>query len=116
MMLTTDLALKMDPIYEPISRRFYQNPDQLTNAFAEAWYKLTHRDMGPHSRFLGSEVPAEPRLWQDPVPPVDHELIGEQDIATLKAKILASWLSISRLVSTARVAVPMTERTAANRS
>jgi catalase-peroxidase len=90
------------PIYEPISRRFYQNPDQLANAFAEAWYKLTHRDMGPHSRFLGSEVPAEPRLWQDPVPPVDHELIGEQDIATLKAKILASGLSISRLVSTAR--------------
>ena len=101
MMLTTDLALRMDPIYEPISRRFYENPDQFAHAFAEAWYKLTHRDMGPHARFLGPEVPAEPRLWQDPVPAVDHALIDEADIATLKAKILASGLSISRLVSTA---------------
>jgi catalase-peroxidase len=101
MMLTTDLALRMDPIYKPISRRFYENPDQLASAFAEAWYKLTHRDMGPHARFLGAEVPAEPRLWQDPVPAVDHALIDEADIDTLKAKILASGLSISRLVSTA---------------
>ncbi len=100
-MLTTDLALRMDPIYEPISRRFYENPDQLAKAFAEAWYKLTHRDMGPHARFLGAEVPAEPRLWQDPVPAVDHALIDQADIVTLKAKILASGLSISRLVATA---------------
>ena len=100
-MLTTDLALRMDPIYEPISRHFFQNPDQLAKAFAEAWYKLTHRDMGPHVRYLGPEVPVEPRLWQDPVPAVDHELIGEADIAALKAKILASGLSIARLVSTA---------------
>jgi catalase-peroxidase len=101
MMLTTDLALRMDPIYEPISRRFHENPDQLAKAFAEAWYKLTHRDMGPHSRFLGAEVPAEPRRWQDPVPAIDHALIDEADIAALKAKILASGLSVSRLVSTA---------------
>ncbi len=101
MMLTTDLALRMDPIYEPISRRFHEHPDQLAHAFAEAWYKLTHRDMGPHARFLGPEVPAEPRIWQDPVPAVDHALIDDADIATLKAKILASGLSISRLVSTA---------------
>ena len=101
MMLTTDLALRMDPIYEPISRRFYENPGLFAEAFAEAWYKLTHRDMGPHARFLGAEVPVEPRLWQDPVPAVDHELIGEADIAALKAKILASGLSISRLVATA---------------
>jgi catalase-peroxidase len=101
MMLTTDLALRMDPIYEPISRHFYQNPDQLAHAFAEAWYKLVHRDMGPHSRYLGPEVPAEPRLWQDPIPAVDHALIDDADIATLKAQILASGLSISRLVSTA---------------
>jgi catalase-peroxidase len=100
-MLTTDLALRMDPIYEPISRRFHEHPDQLAHAFAEAWYKLTHRDMGPHARFLGPEAPAEPRLWQDPVPAVDHALIDDADIATLKAKILASGLSISRLVSTA---------------
>ena len=100
-MLTTDLALRMDPIYEPISRRFYANPDQLAHAFAEAWYKLTHRDMGPHTRFLGPEVPAEPRLWQDPVPAVDHALIDAADITALKATILASGLSISRLVSTA---------------
>jgi catalase-peroxidase len=100
-MLTTDLALRTDPIYEPISRRFYENPDQLAHAFAEAWYKLTHRDMGPHARFLGPEVPAEPRLWQDPVPAVDHALIDDADVAALKAKILGSGLSISRLVATA---------------
>ena len=101
MMLTTDLALRMDPIYEPISRRFYQNPDQFAHAFAESWYKLTHRDMGPHARYLGAEVPAEPRIWQDPIPPVDHPLIDAADIAALKAKILASGLSIPRLVATA---------------
>jgi catalase-peroxidase len=101
MMATTDLALKLDPIYEPISRRFYQNPDQFAKAFAEAWYKLTHRDLGPPVRFLGAEVPAEPRIWQDPLPAVDHALINDADIATLKAKILASGLSISRLVATA---------------
>jgi catalase-peroxidase len=100
MMLTTDLALRLDPIYEPISRRFMENPDQLADAFAKAWYKLLHRDMGPVSRFRGPWVP-EPQLWQDPVPAVDHELIGEADIAALKAKILASGLSVSQLVSTA---------------
>jgi catalase-peroxidase len=101
MMLTTDLALRLDPIYEPIARHFYKNPDQLAHAFAEAWYKLTHRDMGPPSRFLGPEVPAEPRIWQDPVPAVDHELINGADIAALKTKILNSGLSVSRLVTTA---------------
>ena len=101
MMLTTDLSLRMDPIYEPISRRFYENPDEFGDAFAKAWYKLTHRDMGPRTRCLGPWVPAEPQLWQDPVPDVDHELIGEQDIAALKGKILESGLSISQLVSTA---------------
>jgi catalase-peroxidase len=100
-MLTTDLSLRMDPIYEPIARRFLQNPQELADAFAKAWYKLTHRDMGPISRYLGPLVPAEPLLWQDPVPAVDHALIGEQDIAALKAKILASGLSISQLVTTA---------------
>ncbi len=100
-MLTTDLALRFDPAYEKISRRFYKNPDQFADAFAKAWFKLTHRDMGPLSRYLGRLVPAEPQLWQDPVPAVDHELIGEKDIATLKAKILASRLSISQLVTTA---------------
>jgi catalase-peroxidase len=100
-MLTTDLALRFDPAYEKISRRFYQNPDQLADAFARAWYKLTHRDMGPISRYLGPLVPKEHQLWQDPVPAVDHELIGEQDIAALKAKLLASGLSISQLVTTA---------------
>ncbi|WP_442510016.1 catalase/peroxidase HPI [Novipirellula sp. SH528] len=99
-MFTTDLALKMDPNYGPISKRFHENPDQFEKAFAKAWYKLTHRDMGPHSRLLGPEV-AEPQLWQDPVPAVDHELIGDQDIAELKAKVLASGLSVSQLVETA---------------
>ena len=101
MMLTTDLSLRMDPIYEPISRRFFENPDLLADAFAKAWYKLTHRDMGPVSRYLGPLVPAEQLLWQDPVPDVTHELIGDEDIAALKGKILASGLSISQLVATA---------------
>ena len=101
MMLTTDLSLKADPAYEKISRRFYENPDEFADAFAKAWYKLTHRDMGPRTRCLGSLVPAEPQLWQDPVPDVDHELIGAQDVAALKTKILESGLSISQLVSTA---------------
>jgi catalase-peroxidase len=100
MMLTTDLALKLDPAYGPIAKRFYENPDQLAEAFAKAWYKLLHRDMGPISRYLGPWIPAE-QLWQDPVPAIDHELIGEAEIASLKEKILASGLSISRLVSTA---------------
>ena len=101
MMFTTDLALKMDPIYAPISKRFHENPEEFADAFARAWYKLTHRDMGPRTRCLGPLVPAEPQLWQDPVPDVTHELIGGQDIAELKGKILASGLSISQLVSTA---------------
>jgi catalase-peroxidase len=100
-MLTTDIALRVDPVYEKISRRFYENPDQLADAFARAWFKLTHRDMGPKSRYLGPEVPAEDLIWQDPVPAVDHELIDAQDIADLKVKILASGLSISELVYTA---------------
>jgi catalase-peroxidase len=100
MMLTTDLALKVDPIYGPITKRFYENPELLDDAFAKAWYKLLHRDMGPVSRFLGPWVP-EPQLWQDPVPAVDHELIGESDVAALKETILASGLSISRLAATA---------------
>ena len=100
-MLTTDLALRFDPAYEKISRRFHENPDQFADAFARAWFKLTHRDMGPIVRYLGPLVPREPLAWQDPIPAVDHPLIGEQDIAALKAKILASGLSVSQLVSTA---------------
>jgi catalase-peroxidase len=100
-MLTTDLALRMDPIYEKISRRFLANPKELATAFAKAWFKLTHRDMGPHSRYLGPHVPKQPLIWQDPVPAVNHTLIGEKDIASLKAKIIASGLSISQLVTTA---------------
>lgn len=100
-MTTADLALRMDPIYEPIARRFHQNPDQFADAFARAWFKLTHRDMGPRSRYLGAQVPAEELIWQDLVPAVDHDLIDAQDIADLKAKILASGRSISELVSTA---------------
>ncbi|PWU44407.1 catalase/peroxidase HPI [Micromonospora globispora] len=100
MMATTDLALRVDPVYEKISRRFLENPDQFAEAFAKAWYKLLHRDMGPVSRYLGPWVP-EPQLWQDPVPAVDHELIGDQDIAALKSKLLASGLSVSQLARTA---------------
>jgi catalase-peroxidase len=100
-MLTTDLALRFDPVYAKIARRFYENPDQLADAFARAWFKLTHRDMGPRSRYLGPEVPTEELIWQDPVPIVNHEVIDEQDIPDLKGKILASGLSISELVSTA---------------
>ena len=100
-MLTTDLALRFDPAYEKISRRFYENPDQLADAFARAWFKLTHRDMGPVVRYLGPLVPKQHLIWQDPIPAVNHPLIGEQDIAALKAKILASGLSVSQLVSTA---------------
>ena len=101
MMLTTDLSLKADPSYAQISKRFYENPAEFADAFAKAWYKLTHRDMGPRTRYLGPLVPDEPQLWQDPVPDVDHVLIDEQDIAALKGKILESGLSISQLVSTA---------------
>jgi catalase-peroxidase len=100
-MLTTDLSLKLDPVYGPISRRFYESPDEFADAFAKAWYKLTHRDMGPLSRYLGPLAPAEPQLWQDPVPIVDHELVGDENIAVLKSKILAAGLSVSQLVSTA---------------
>jgi len=100
-MTTADLALRMDPIYGPISKRFHENPEEFADAFARAWFKLTHRDMGPRSRYLGAEVPAEELIWQDPVPAVDHELIDAQDIADLKGKILASALSVSQLVSTA---------------
>jgi catalase-peroxidase len=101
MMFTTDIALKVDPIYAKISKRFHENPAVLADTFSKAWFKLTHRDMGPVTRYLGPLVPKEPLLWQDPVPAVDHELIGEQDIAALKAKLLASGLSISELVTTA---------------
>src|SRR4029078_11229415 len=99
MMFTTDLALKMDPVYGPIAKRFHEHPDQFAEAFAKAWYKLTHRDMGPVARLLGPLV-APAQVWQDPVPAVDHELIGEQDVAQLKAKVLASGLSTSQLVTT----------------
>src|SRR5579859_2066811 len=100
-MLTTDLSLRLDPAYEKISRRFYEHPDQFADAFARAWFKLTHRDMGPIARYLGPLVPAEPQIWQDPVPPVGHELIGAAEIAALKSAILASGLTVSELVSTA---------------
>jgi len=100
-MLTTDLSLRFDPVYEPISRRFLEHPEELADAFARAWFKLTHRDMGPASRYLGPEVPEEELLWQDPIPAVDHELIGDDDIAELKRRVLASGLSVSQLVSTA---------------
>ena len=100
-MLTTDLALKVDPIYAPISKRFHEHPDEFAGAFAKAWFKLTHRDMGPVARYVGPLVPSEPLLWQDPVPAVDHELVGEEDIAALKRTILASGLSIPQLVETA---------------
>jgi catalase-peroxidase len=100
-MLTTDLSLRMDPAYEKISRRFYENPDQFADAFARAWFKLTHRDMGPIVRYLGPLVPKEELIWQDPIPAVNHELVSDKDIADLKAKILASGLTVSELVSTA---------------
>ncbi|MEO6847957.1 MAG: catalase/peroxidase HPI, partial [Chthoniobacterales bacterium] len=100
-MLTTDLSLRFDPIYEKISRRFFENPDQLADAFARAWFKLTHRDMGPRARYLGSDVPKEELIWQDPIPAVNHDLIDAKDIAALKAKILASGLTVSELVTTA---------------
>ena len=100
-MLTTDLSLRFDPVYEKISRRFYENPDQLADAFARAWFKLTHRDLGPRGRYLGPLVPAEVLIWQDPVPAVDHELVNDKDIEALKAKVLASGLSIPQLVTTA---------------
>ena len=100
-MLTTDLALRFDPAYEKISRRFYEHPQEFADAFAKAWFKLTHRDMGPIPRYLGPEVPKEPQIWQDPVPPIDHALIDAKDIDALKAKILASGLSVSQLVTTA---------------
>ncbi len=100
-MLTTDIALRLDPVYEKIARRFFENPDEFADAFARAWFKLTHRDMGPRARYLGPEVPKEELIWQDPIPAVDHVLIDEQDVASLKEKILASGLTISQLVSTA---------------
>jgi catalase-peroxidase len=110
-MLTTDLALRFDPAYEKISRRFYEHPEEFAQAFAKAWFKLTHRDMGPISRYLGPLVPAEPQLWQDPVPPVAHDLIGSKDIAVLKERILASGLSIAQLVTTAWASAATFRRT-----
>ena len=101
MMTTADMAMRMDPIYGPISKRFHENPDEFADAFARAWFKLTHRDMGPRARYLGAEVPEEELIWQDPIPEVDHDLIDEKDITGLKGKILDSDLSISQLVSTA---------------
>ena len=100
-MLTTDLSLKVDPVYGPISKRFHENPQEFADAFAKAWYKLTHRDMGPIARYLGPEVPAEQQIWQDPLPPVDHPLLGEQEIADLKGRILSCGLTVSQLVTTA---------------
>jgi catalase-peroxidase len=100
-MLTTDLSLRFDPVYEKISRRFMENPDQFADAFARAWFKLTHRDMGPIARYLGPLVPKETLIWQDPIPPVNHKLVDDKDIASLKAKILASGLTVSQLVSAA---------------
>jgi len=100
-MLTTDLALRVDPAYEKISRRFHRNPEQFAGAFARAWFKLTHRDMGPRTRYLGPETPAEELIWQDPIPQINHALIDENDVATLKARILASGLTVAQLVSTA---------------
>ncbi|MCY3885987.1 MAG: catalase-peroxidase, partial [Gammaproteobacteria bacterium] len=100
-MTTADMAMRMDSAYEPIARRFHENPDEFADAFARAWFKLTHRDMGPRARYLGPEVPEEELIWQDPIPPVDHELIDEQDISDLKTKILASGLSVSQFVSAA---------------
>src|SRR5260370_25457795 len=99
-MLTTDLSLRLDPAYEKISRRFYEKPEQFADAFARAWYKLTHRDMGPRARYLGPEVPAEELIWQDPIPAVNHKLIDAQHIAALNGKIVPSGLSVSTLVST----------------
>ena len=101
MMTTADMAMRMDPVYEPIARRFQKNPEEFADAFARAWFKLTHRDMGPRARYLGPEVPAEELIWQDPIPAVDHELINGSDIDALKKTILASGLSVSELVSTA---------------
>ena len=100
-MLTTDLSLRFDPAYEKISRRFYENPKQFEDAFARAWFKLTHRDMGPRTRYLGQEVPAEELVWQDPIPAVNHNVIGEKEVSSLKDKILASGLTVTQLVSTA---------------
>jgi catalase-peroxidase len=100
-MLTTDLSLRFDPIYEPISRRFLEHPDELADAFARAWFKLTHRDMGPIARYLGPEVPSESLIWQDPVPALDHDLVDADDIAALKRQLLDSGLSVSQLISTA---------------
>src|SRR6202040_2110637 len=100
-MLTTDLSLRFDLAYEKISRRFYEHPDEFADAFARAWFKLTHRDMGPIHRYLGPLVPQEILIWQDPIPPVDHPLVGDEDVAALKAKLLASGLSVSQLVATA---------------
>jgi catalase-peroxidase len=100
-MLTTDLSLRFDPVYEKISRRFYENPEEFADAFARAWFKLTHRDLGPRARYLGPLVPAEVLIWQDPVPAVDHELVNDKDVEALKAKVLASGLSIPQLVTTA---------------
>src|SRR5687767_12648108 len=100
-MLTTDLALRLDPAYEKISRRFLENPDAFADAFARAWFKLTHRDMGPRARYLGPDVPQEELIWQDPIPAIDHKLVDDNDVAALKAKVLASGLSVGELVSTA---------------